>query len=170
MITPERADSQHGLGNVNHGVRVPLQPVVSVCESTWQWTRHSERETRKKLMRATIERADVLIVGSRPVGTTFASQLTERLPKAKVLMVDAGRRERSMLLAANQLPRSLATDYGQHARDEILIPRTCPFRIHKDGSTDLALSIYVAYEDPVSSSFSLCAQPRWGEQIQPTSA
>lgn len=37
------------------------------------------------------EQVDVLIVGSGPVGSTFARLLTERLPHARILMVDGGR-------------------------------------------------------------------------------
>jgi len=43
-----------------------------------------------KYMAAEVVHVDVLIVGSGPVGATFARLLTTRLPKAKVLMVDAG--------------------------------------------------------------------------------
>ena len=35
-------------------------------------------------------RVDLLIVGSGPVGATFARVLSERLPQARIVMVDAG--------------------------------------------------------------------------------
>jgi choline dehydrogenase-like flavoprotein len=38
------------------------------------------------------ENIDVLIVGSGPVGSTFARELTLRLPKARIVLVDAGPR------------------------------------------------------------------------------